>query len=196
MKHTKTFGAALLVTGLSLSGSAFAGGASAEALSYTCAGCHGTNGASVGPSSPSLAGMSATYIADSMRAFKEGEREASIMTRIAKGYSDEDFEKMGEFFAAQPIHMAKEDGGSMSKKGAKLYDKYCEKCHADNGLDPEDDAGFLAGQYRMYLEYALEDAMDGTRDYGKKMAKQLNKMHKKEGDAGIQALLDYFASVN
>ncbi len=194
MKHTKMIGAALLASGLSLSGSAFASGASAEALSYTCAGCHGTNGASVGPASPSLAGMSAVYIADSMRAFKAGEREASIMTRIAKGYSDEDFDKMGEFFAAQPIHMATQSAGPNAAKGAKLYDKYCEKCHADNGMDPEDDAGFLAGQWTTYLKYSLEDAMDGTRDYGKKMARQLEKMHKKEGDAGIQALLDHFAS--
>jgi sulfide dehydrogenase cytochrome subunit len=194
MKHAKTIGAAILVSGLAISGQVFAGGASAEALSYTCAGCHGTNGASVGPASPSLGGMSATYISDSMKAFKSGERESTIMMRIAKGYDDDDFAKMGKFFAAQPRHVAMQSGGSMSSKGAKLYDKYCEKCHADNGTDPEDDAGLLAGQWTPYLAYSLEDAMDGSRDYGKKMMKQLKKMHKKEGDAGTQALLDFFAS--
>lgn len=193
MKHTKTLGAVLLVSGIAFSGSGFASGASAEALSYTCAGCHGTNGASVGPASPSLAGMSQVYISDSMKAFKAGEREASIMTRIAKGYSDEDFEKMGEFFSKQERHVAMQDGKD-SKKGAKLHDKYCDKCHEDNGSNPEDDSGFLAGQWTPYLKYSLEDAMDGTRDVGKKMIKQLKKLHKKEGDEGIQTLLDHYAS--
>lgn len=194
MKHTTTIGAAILVSGLALSGSAFASGASAEALSYTCAGCHGTNGASVGPASPSLAGMAETYIVEAMQGYKSGDREATIMTRIAKGYSDEDFAKMGKFFAAQERTPVKQTYGKMAKKGAKLHDKYCEKCHAENGTDPEDESGFLAGQWTPYLKYSMEDAMDGTRDYGKKMMKKVKEMHKKEGDKGFQALLDFYAS--
>ncbi|MCG8122535.1 MAG: cytochrome c4, partial [Candidatus Thiodiazotropha taylori] len=34
-------------------------GASASMLANTCAGCHGTNGASIGPASPSIGGISA-----------------------------------------------------------------------------------------------------------------------------------------
>ena len=194
MKHFKTLGTAMIVGSLAFSGSSFAGGASAEALSYTCAGCHGTDGASVGPASPSLAGMSKIYIEDSMKAFKSGELESTIMMRIAKGYDDDDFAKMGEFFASKERHVAMQSAGGMADKGAKLHDKYCDKCHADNGTDPDDDSGFLAGQWTPYLKYSLEDAMDGSRDPGKKMLKQLKKMHKKEGDKGIQALLDFYAS--
>ena len=194
MKHVKTLGAALLVSGLAFSGSSFAGDASAEALSYTCAGCHGTDGASVGPASPSLAGMSAVFIEDSMNAFKSGDRESTIMGRIAKGYDGDDFAKMGEFFAKQKMHMADQKAGGMGKKGAKLHDKYCDKCHSENGTLADDDAGQLAGQWTPYLKYSLEDALDGSRDVGKKMMKQLKKMNKKEGDKGIQALLDHYAS--
>jgi len=194
MKHTTTIGAAILASSLAFSGSAFAGGASAEALAYTCAGCHGTNGKSVGPASPSLAGMAAVYIEEAMQGYKAGDRESTIMQRIAKGYDDEDFAKMGEFFAAQERTPAEQMGGKMASKGAKLHDKYCEKCHADNGTDPEDESGFLAGQWTPYLKYSLEDAMDGTRDYGKKMMKKVKQMHKKEGDKGFQALLDFYAS--
>ena len=82
MKHVKTLGTALILGSLAFTGSSLAAGASGEALSYTCAGCHGTNGASTGPASPSLAGMSAVYLADSMRAFKSGDRESTIMMRI------------------------------------------------------------------------------------------------------------------
>jgi sulfide dehydrogenase cytochrome subunit len=192
MKHTKTIGAAILVSGIAFSGASFAGGASAEALSYTCAGCHGVNGASNGPAIPSLAGMSQVYIADSMRAYKEGTREASIMTRIAKGYDDDDFEKMGKFFAAQKRHVANQKVGSKAAAGEKLASKSCEKCHSESGSVADDDAGFLAGQWSPYLKYSLEDAMDGTRDYGKKMAKAVKKVHKK--DPNFEAILDYYAS--
>ncbi len=194
MKHVKTLGAALIVGSLAFTGSSFAAGASGEALSYTCAGCHGTNGASTGPASPSLAGMSAVYLADSMRAFKSGDRESTIMMRIAKGYSDDDFDKMGAFFEKQKMHSAMQSSGGMASKGEKLHDKYCDKCHAESGMDPEDEAGQLGGQWTAYTKYQLEDVMDGSRDPGKKMTKALKKMHKKEGDAGIQALLDYYAS--
>jgi sulfide dehydrogenase cytochrome subunit len=194
MKHTKTLSAALLISGMAFAGSSMAGDASSEALSYTCAGCHGTNGASVGPASPSLAGMSKVYIEDSMKAFKSGDRESTIMGRIAKGYDDDDFAKMGDFFAAQKMHMAAQQAGGMAGKGKDIHDKYCDKCHEDYGTSPDDDSGQLSGQWATYLKYSLEDAMDGSRDVGKKMMKQLKKMHKKEGDAGVQALVDFYAS--
>ena len=193
MKNKTSLGAALLVGSLAFSGASMAG-ASGEALSYTCAGCHGTNGASVGPATPSLAGMSETYIIDTMTSYKEGDRASTIMQRIAKGYSEEDFEKMGKFFAAQNRHMADQKGGKMAKKGAKIHDKYCDKCHEDGGTVADDDAGFLKGQWTPYLKHALEDVFDGTRDTGKKMMKKVKEAHKKHGDDMVPALLDYYAS--
>ena len=78
-------------------------GPSASAMANTCAGCHGTNGQSVGPASPNLAGMSEAYFVESMMGFKalpkdkthaEDARPATIMNRIAKGYTDEQIEQM------------------------------------------------------------------------------------------------------
>lgn len=194
MKNKKTLGAALLLSSLAFSGVSMAGGASAKALSITCAGCHGYNGASNGPATPSLAGMSKTYISDSMIAYKSGERPSTIMTRIAKGYDEEDFAKMGSFFAAQKMHMADQSFGEMEKKGKKIHKKSCSKCHEDNGTSPDDDSGQLAGQWSPYLMYSLEEAMDGSRDFGKKMTKAVKKAHKKYGDDMVPALLDFYAS--
>lgn len=194
MKNKKTLGAALLLSSMAFSGVSIAGGASAEALSFTCAGCHGYNGASTGPATPSLAGMSSTYIADSMKAYKSGDRQSTIMMRIAKGYDDDDFEKMGQFFSSKPMHMADQPSGKNAKKGKKIHKKSCKKCHEDGGTNPDDDAGQLAGQWTTYTKYSLEDAMEGTRDYGKKMMKKVKKAHKKYGDEMVPALLDYYAS--
>ena len=194
MKNTQTLGAALLISSIAFSGASIAGNASAEALAYTCAGCHGTNGASNGPATPSIAGMSETYIVESMKDFKNGERISTIMTRIAKGYDDDDFTKMGKFFSTQKRHVADQPSGKLARKGAKLADKYCEKCHSENGTVADDDSGFLAGQWSPYLSYTLIDALDGTHDMGKKMMKKLKAANKKGGDETTQALLDHYAS--
>ncbi|MEJ2621892.1 MAG: cytochrome c4 [Candidatus Thiodiazotropha sp.] len=186
---------------LSASSAAFAAdkplmsGASASMLANTCAGCHGTNGASLGPATPSIGGISAVYFEEVMEGFKSGEVNATIMDRIAKGYSEDEIKLMGEYFSKQPFVMAKQDfDADKAKKGAKLHDKYCEKCHADNGTSAEDDSGILMGQLTPYLSYALADFKSGKREISKKMKKKLNKLIKKEGDAGIDALFNFYAS--
>ncbi|MEW8627852.1 MAG: cytochrome c4 [Candidatus Thiodiazotropha sp.] len=186
---------------LSASSAAFAAdkplmsGASASMLANTCAGCHGTYGASIGPASPSIGGISAVYFEEVMQGFKAGDIKSTIMTRIAKGYTDDEIKLMGEYFSKQPFVMAKQDfDPAKAKKGAKLHDKYCEKCHADNGTSAEDDSGILMGQLVPYLEYTMADFKSGEREMTKKMKKKVNQLLKKEGDAGIDALNHFYAS--
>ena len=69
-------------------------------LTASCAACHGTNGYSVS-GTPVLAGMDKTLFVNQMKDFKSGARPATVMHHHAKGYSDEEYEKMAEFFAAQ-----------------------------------------------------------------------------------------------
>ena len=56
---------ALAACALAISAGAFAAPPNAAMLSYACAGCHGTNGASAGPAMPSLAGQSKEAIVES-----------------------------------------------------------------------------------------------------------------------------------
>jgi cytochrome subunit of sulfide dehydrogenase len=75
-------------------------GQSARYIAANCSNCHGTEGhAQAGM--PSLAGMDAGYFTDQMKAFREGRRAATIMHQIAKGYTDEELEKLAVYFAAQ-----------------------------------------------------------------------------------------------
>lgn len=70
-------------------------------LAANCANCHGTNGAgSVGL--PGLAGLSKDYIIQQMTLFKTGERPATLMHQIAKGYTDEQIAAMAAYFEQQP----------------------------------------------------------------------------------------------
>jgi sulfide dehydrogenase cytochrome subunit len=164
---------------------------SAEAMAYTCAGCHGPMGQSVGPASPNLAGISEGYFIDTMVAFREDERKGTIMNRIAKGYSEAQIESMATYFAAQPVYKAPQDiDGALAKKGAAIYEDGCAKCHDEGGSIPEDDAGILAGQWLPYLEYSLADFKAGHRDGPKKMNKAVEKL----SDEELKAVLAYFAS--
>lgn len=68
----------------------------------SCTGCHGTNGRSES-GMPLLAGLDKAYIVNAMKEFKTGTRTATVMHQHAKGYSDEQIERIAEFFAAQPL---------------------------------------------------------------------------------------------
>ncbi len=168
---------------------------SASMLANTCAGCHGTGGVSNGPATPTIAGVSEEYFVDVMKAYQSGDRRSTIMGRIAKGYTEEEIKLLAKHFSSLKFQPASQKADpKLAKKGAKLHDKYCEKCHADGGTSTEDDAGILAGQWRPYLKYTLSDFLAGKSEMPKKMRKRLKKLHKKKGDAGIQALLEFYAS--
>lgn len=201
---TKAFSTALLLTGLTaISMPAFSAdkpatqtGASASMLANTCAGCHGTGGNSAGPASPSIAGMSKTYLSEMMNQFKAGETPATIMDRIAKGYSEEEIELISDFYSKKKyVAAAQTTDAGLVKKGAKLHDKYCEKCHSEQGTLADDDSGFLGGQWAGYLQMTMADFRSGDREMTKKMKKKVNQMIKKKGDASFDSLLHYYASV-
>jgi len=200
----KTLTTAALVAGLMIGAStaAVAGdkpklrmGASASMLANTCAGCHGTNGASQGPATPTIAGLSPDYFAETMEEFASGEIPSTIMGRIAKGYTKDEYKLLAKYYAAQPFVKATQDfDPKLVKKGAKIHDKYCEKCHGEGGQSAEDDAGVLAGQWTPYLRWQLADFKAGHREAPKKMKKRIKKMLERHGSKGATALLNYYAS--
>lgn len=66
----------------------------------TCTGCHGTQGRSEG-GMPRLAGLEKSLVVKAMKEFKAGTRPATVMHQHAKGYTDEQIDRIAEFFAAQ-----------------------------------------------------------------------------------------------
>jgi sulfide dehydrogenase cytochrome subunit len=65
-----------------------------------CSGCHPPSSA-VETSVPVLAGRSAQDIAAQMRAFRFGQRRATVMDRIVKGYSDSEIEAIAGWYQTQ-----------------------------------------------------------------------------------------------
>lgn len=76
-----------------------------------CVQCHGPHGVGVGAHFPPLAGQSATYIANQLRAWKDATRHndpLELMKHVASALDDKDIQAVSAWFAAQP---AKPEGG-------------------------------------------------------------------------------------
>jgi cytochrome c553 len=69
-------------------------------LAATCANCHGTGGVSQGVFE-SLAGMPKDELVRKMKDYKSGQKPATVMHQLAKGYTDEQLELLAGWFAAQ-----------------------------------------------------------------------------------------------
>ena len=73
----------------------------AQKLAAACAICHGTDGRAATKEVISLAGLPREHIASQMRAFRDGQRPATVMHQIAKGYTDAQIDALAAWFSAQ-----------------------------------------------------------------------------------------------
>jgi cytochrome subunit of sulfide dehydrogenase len=78
---------------------ASAGAAAAPPLVAACTGCHPVNGGD--PMLPRLAGRNAGEIVAAMKAFRSGNRPATVMDRIAKGFTDDEIAVIAAWYAGQ-----------------------------------------------------------------------------------------------
>jgi sulfide dehydrogenase cytochrome subunit len=67
-------------------------------LAMSCMNCHGPGGASPG-AIPKINGKSEREIKTALLDFREGKRTATIMSRLAKGYSDAEFDALAKYIA-------------------------------------------------------------------------------------------------
>jgi cytochrome subunit of sulfide dehydrogenase len=96
MDHLRVAAAAAFV--LALASPVIAADAPPGAAS--CSGCH-PGGRFVGTAVPRLIGRDATQIIAAMAEFRTGARPATVMDRIAKGYSEDEVKDIAAWFAAQ-----------------------------------------------------------------------------------------------
>jgi len=197
---------ALLALGvLTLTAAAEAAAPSAAMLVAACGGCHGSQGVSAGVNMPSLAGQRKDYFVIAMKGFKNGERPATVMGRLAQGFSDTEIEIMADFFAAQPpvrqsgpldaklvekgkaifykqckfCHLDNRQlWGAMHQRGE--YDTQCRRCHATSGPDAKDGIPVVAGQWLNYLETQLLDFKNGKRKMAVNKAQRLNPLSRQD----------------
>lgn len=73
----------------------------ARAWAASCAGCHGTQGISLGGIA-SLAGVDKAQLHQKLIAYKKGTLPATVMHQHTLGYTDMELERLADFFSRQP----------------------------------------------------------------------------------------------
>jgi sulfide dehydrogenase cytochrome subunit len=86
--------------GLACIAAAVAAWAEPPAGAAACSGCHPTS-ARVSSPVPRLAGLDRAAIAKAMQDFRSGQRPATVMDRIAKGFTDEEIQAIAAWYATQ-----------------------------------------------------------------------------------------------
>jgi cytochrome c553 len=79
---------------------ALAASAEPPAGAAACSGCHPASPRVASPV-PRLAGLDRAAIVKAMQDFRSGARAATVMDRIAKGFTDEEIQAIAAWFAAQ-----------------------------------------------------------------------------------------------
>jgi cytochrome c553 len=135
-----------------------------EVLGYTCLGCHGVEGyRNAYPSYrvPKLGGQKASYLIAALRGYRDGTREHPTMSAHAASLSDQDIEDTAAYLAtlgADTVAAGGNSGGSFEPA------QTCAACHGQNGISLSPGWPTLAGQHEDYLEHALNQYRDGSRN--------------------------------
>jgi len=158
-----------------------------QGLAMNCNNCHGTGGVSVGMTMPSIAGLSENYLKNIMMEWKTGARASANMTRLIKGYTDDEIAALAAYYSKLPWkpqpQMASAD---ILSKGKEVTER-CETCHGATGGQPDDkDTPMLAGQWAKYMELELMKYRDENfKMTHQKMTKNARKME--EGNVSTAA---------
>ncbi|MDX2504019.1 MAG: cytochrome C [Gammaproteobacteria bacterium] len=190
----KKIGLTAVVAGVLLSSTVLASGPrSAGMLANTCAGCHGTNGASAGDAMPIVGGYDKRYLEAVLTQFKTGERDSTIMGRIMRGYSDLEIKAISTHMASQKWVSSSEKTSKVGMDdAAKIHKDKCETCHENNGVTQDDEVPRIAGQWSAYTKnmlYLYHD-IGSPASQPRKMRKRVQKLSQDE----LDALANFYAS--
>lgn len=166
---------------------------SSAILASGCTGCHGTDGVSQGAALPSIAGIDRRYLMRVMLEFKQGERPATIMDRIAQGYSDNELRRIAIWFSGQPWRSTDPPTNSDAMtEGERLHQQGCEECHEQRGRFQDRDVPRIAGQGADYLLLQLE-VYQNPREKQRQPEKMQQALAQLSGQQ-LQLLARYYAS--
>lgn len=168
---------------------AFSAPSEEKQIAVVCAGCHGSNGASVGDSIPIIGGQKAVYLKKIILEYKSDKRSGSVMPKIAKGYTDERINFLGEYFSKQKwVNTNKIFDNKLAAKGEKLAD-VCYDCHGRYGEGTTEEYPRISGQPVYYLEKVLMEYKAGV------LKSDEMSFISEYSDEDIKALANYFSSI-
>ena len=170
-----------------------------------CAACHASDGNSVIPANPILAGQHYTYLKNQLNYFqvKQGEdkakRENAVMLGIASGLSSDDIDNLAAYYSQQKIKPSYASNLELAKVGEVVYKAgddsrgipSCSSCHGPRGLGVPGQFPRISGQHATYTASTLKSYKNGSRANNKQMMAISSRLT----EAQINALAEYLAGL-
>jgi cytochrome c553 len=133
-----------------------------------CAACHGPDGNSVTPGTPSIAGQPKLFIENQLVFFREELRKSSQMLPVVRGMKDPEIIKLAEHFSKLPAKPV--TSGPVNKiafsNGEQLSKKHrCNICHLSD-FSGQQQVPRLALQREEYLRAEMIAYRDNKRPGG------------------------------
>jgi len=168
--------------------------------SAVCGTCHGTDGNSINPAWPSLAGQNQNYLSKQLTHFRDGNRKNMTMSPMAAALTDQDIADLSAYYTSLSAK-----AGTTKEKfvelGSKIYTGgvsgvlACTACHGPKGAGL-DAAGFpkIAGQKIQYTINQLNDFKNGSRNNASNS--MMNDIAAKMNDEQIEAVANYLSGLH
>jgi len=196
------------LTLLALAGLIVAGGANAagdatagQTKSATCVACHMTDGNSVNPIWPKLAGQHYDYLVKQLSDFRAGNRSDPTMTAMVAPLNDQDVLDLAAYFSSQ-TQAPGAANPDLVQQGEQIYTQgnpasgvaACTACHGANGLGmPQARFPRVGGQHPDYVKKQLNDFRAGVR--GNDPNGMMRDVAMKLTDAEIEAVASYMTGL-
>jgi len=138
--------------------------ADVAALVKVCGACHGEDGNSTVPNTPSLAGQPEFFLLNQLILMREGVRRIDVMTALVKPLSDDQITALARHFAEQaPRASGEAVDMTLKERGAGLSAKLrCASCHRPD-FSGQDQMPRLAMQRLDYLIASMKALRDNQR---------------------------------
>ena len=140
-------------------GSADADADAGRTAAQACSTCHGADGNIAAADMPTLAGQDAVYLATSLKAYAQGQRDHAQMVTATAELSDAEIDDLAAFYAEQ------EPLARNVNRPPTIDDwiERCDRCHGIGGNSSNPRYPSLASQNEAYLARVIETYASGGR---------------------------------
>jgi len=134
-------------------------------LAASCAKCHGDDGNSKTPGTPSLAGQQPHYLVAAIQEYHQGERATATMKSMVRDATNLQLENLALYFAAQtPVQRTAPTHGDPAV--GEPASAMCGGCHGSRGVSVDAATPNLAGQDAHYLAKATKAYRTTRKNWG------------------------------
>lgn len=128
---------------------------SGKVVAAACAKCHGADGNSTAPGTPSLAGQQPRYFVAATQEYLTGLRDTAPMHALVRDMSRLDLESVALYFASQTPAERKAPAAGDAVAGEPKT-ALCGGCHGSHGVSTDAATPSLAGQDPEYLIHSTK----------------------------------------